>query len=209
MRKALFLIISVLTLISCHRDYSVKDGKLTVVCENAVVRLQAVSPGIIRVSAVPDGSFTDRKSLSVVPQPRFRDFKVIREGEDVCLLTSGLKAVVSRDGSVSFFGPDGNSLAEGGTFGFDPIEVEGKKAWSVRTRFGSEPDESFYGLGQQQAGEFDHKGRSEELYQYNTKVSVPFIVSTKGYGLLFDAYSLSRWGKSESVPSVGRTVQAL
>ncbi|MBP5486515.1 MAG: glycoside hydrolase family 31 protein [Bacteroidales bacterium] len=203
MRKALFLIISVLLLISCHRDYSVRDGKLTVVCENAVVRLQAVSPAIIRVSAVPDGSFTDRKSLSVVPQPEFRDFNVVREGDNVCLLTSGLKAVVSRNGSVSFFDRDGNSLTEGGTFGFDPIEVEGKKAWSVRTRFGSEEGESFYGLGQQQAGEFDHKGRSEELYQYNTKVSVPFIVSTKGYGLLFDAYSLSRWGNPNPYMQLG------
>ena len=203
MRKALLFIISVLPLISCHKDYSVRDGKLTVVCENAVVRLQAVSPGMMRVSATPDGRFSDRKSLSVIPQPRFRDFKVVREGESVCMLTSGLKAVVSHDGTVSFFDPQGNALAEGGSFSFDPIEVEGKKAWSVRTRFGSEPDESFYGLGQQQAGEFDHKGRSEELYQYNTKVSVPFIVSTKGYGLLFDAYSLSRWGNPNPYLQLG------
>ena len=203
MRKALFFVVSVLLLISCHKDYTVRNGKLTVVCENSVVRLHALSPGMVRVSATPDGVFSDRKSLSVVPQPSFKDFEVVREGESVCLVTTGLKAVVSRDGSVSFFDPEGKVLAEGGTFSFAPIEVEGKKAWSVRTCFGSESDESFYGLGQQQAGEFDHKGRSEELYQYNTKVSVPFVVSTKGYGLLFDAYSLSRWGNPNPYLQLG------
>ncbi|MBR4755375.1 MAG: glycoside hydrolase family 31 protein [Bacteroidales bacterium] len=203
MRKASFFLLSVLLLVSCHKDYTVRNGFLTVSCENTVVRLQAFSPGIMRVSATPDGNFSDRKSLTVVSQPAFKDFRVVREGECVCLVTSGLKAVVSRDGSVSFFDPEGDVLADGGTFSFAPMEVEGKKAWSVRTRFGSEQDESFYGLGQQQAGEFDHKGRSEELYQYNTKASVPFVVSTKGYGLLFDAYSLSRWGNPDPYLQLG------
>ena len=83
------------------------------------------------------------------------------------------------------------------------MEVEGKKAWSVQSRFSCAAEESFYGLGQHQAGEFDHRGRNEELFQYNTKVSVPMVVSTGGYGLLFDAYSLSRWGNPEPYRQLG------
>ena len=86
---------------------------------------------------------------------------------------------------------------------FAPIEVEGKKAFSTRVVFDSPADEAFYGLGQQQTGEFDHKGLNEELYQYNTKISIPFIVSSKGYGLLFDAYSLSRWGNPNPYQHLG------
>ena len=69
--------------------------------------------------------------------------------------------------------------------------------------FDSPADEAFYGLGQQQTGEFDHKGLNEELYQYNTKISIPFVVSSRGYGLLFDAYSLSRWGNPEPYRQLG------
>ena len=205
MKRVLFFIASALLAISCHSGYTVRDGQLTVTCENSVVRLQAVSPEMIRVSVTPDGRFSDRKSLVVVPQSGFSAFKVVREGDNVCLVTSAMKAVVSPDGKVGFFDSEGKAIVDEGRFSFDPIEVEGKKAWSVRTFFNSTPDESFYGLGQQQAGEFDHKGRSEELYQYNTKASVPFVVSTKGYGLLFDAYSLSRWGNPNPYHQLGES----
>ncbi len=60
--------------------------------------------------------------------------------------------------------------------------------------FESPSDEAFYGLGQHQSDEFNYKGLNESLYQYNTKVSVPFIVSSRNYGILWDNYSLTRFG---------------
>lgn len=51
--------------------------------------------------------------------------------------------------------------------------------------------------------EFNYKGRNESLFQYNTKVSVPFIVSSKNYGLLFDTYSLCKWGDSRDYAQLG------
>ena len=63
--------------------------------------------------------------------------------------------------------------------------------------FESPDDEAFYGLGQHQADEFNYKGKNEELFQYNTKVSVPFIVSNKGYGVLMDSYSMMRFGNPD------------
>ncbi len=45
------------------------------------------------------------------------------------------------------------------------------------------------------------KGLNEELYQYNTKVSVPFVVSNRGYGILWDSYSYCRFGNpGENLP---------
>lgn len=72
--------------------------------------------------------------------------------------------------------------------------MQGTKAYTVRQVFQSPDDEAFYGLGQHQADEFNYKGKNEELFQYNTKVSVPFIVSNKNYGILWDSYSLCRFG---------------
>ena len=69
-----------------------------------------------------------------------------------------------------------------------------RTGYTWRALFDSPADEAFYGLGQHQAEEMNYKGRNEELYQYNTKVSVPFVMSTKGYGLLWDSYSYCRWG---------------
>jgi len=36
-----------------------------------------------------------------------------------------------------------------------------------------------FGLGQHQSDECNWKGQNEELYQYNTKISIHFIISSK------------------------------
>ena len=198
MKKISLILLWVLLACSCT------NNEVKVRCETGTVRLQVISPEIVRVSVSPDGRFRDRQSLAVLPQAQSQDFHLERQNGKVVLETAALKVeVVKADGVVNFYRPDGTPIAVDGRSAFTPIEVEGKKAWSTTTSFASSADEAFYGLGQHQAGEFDHKGRPEELYQYNTKISVPMVVSNKGYGLLFDAYSLSRWGTDQPYRQLG------
>ena len=200
LKQALLLALTlIITLTACSpkNEVLVKTGAGT-------VRLQVVSPEIVRVSVAPDGKFQDRQSLTVVPQGACSDFELSDAMGKVRLATSALSVEVYKaDGSIQFYRADGTPLALDGRSSFQPIEVEGKKAWSTTVSFASPDDEAFYGLGQHQAGEFNHKGRQEELFQYNTKISVPMVVSNKGYGLLFDAYSLSRWGTDQPYRQLG------
>ena len=172
------------------------------------IRLQVLGEKLIRVSATPDKKFNDRKSLVVLPQKAEVPFQVSMEEGLVKVSTSAVTATVDpASGKLTFTDADGRTLlasGKGGQMAFAPIEVEGKKAFSTRVVFDSPEDEAFYGLGQQQTGEFNHKGLNEELYQYNTKISIPFVVSSKGYGLLFDAYSWSRWGNPNPWQQLGQ-----
>ena len=204
MKKILYLLLLPLLLFSCQRGYTVKDNQVVIPCTGQSVRLQVITPDIVRVSAVPGKQFSDRASLAVVPQDGCQDFSVTEDDGIVRLVTDKLVVEVDKASTtLRFSKSDGTPLLQEGHFAFTPIEVEGKKAWSVQTAFQVSEDDSFYGLGQHQAGEFDHRGRSEELFQYNTKVSVPMVVSTGGYGLMFDAYSLSRWGNPEPYAQLG------
>ena len=164
----------------CGKDYKVQGNTVTVRTADARVRIQVMGEKVFRVSVTPERKFNDRKSLAVLPQAAYKSFAVTRDDEGVRIATQALSAVVRPDGTVWFYDAEGNMLAGDGRAAFAPIEVEGKKAWSTTVSYASDPGESFYGLGQHQAGEFDHKGRNEELYQYNTKVSVPMVVSTRG-----------------------------
>ena len=199
----------VLLFASCTGDYYSKgpDGVSVKTVSGETVLISPVSPKIIRVSASQTGKIAPRASLVVVPTDPFSDYSVSSADGVVTVSTASLQAHVRvSDGQVRFTDPDGNEILrekDGGGHTYSPIEVEGKKGWSVRSVFESPEDEAFYGLGQQQTGEFDHKGLDEELYQYNTKISVPFVVSSRGYGLLFDAYSLSRWGNPEAYRNIG------
>ncbi len=52
--------------------------------------------------------------------------------------------------------------------------------------FASHQAERIYGLGQHQHGLLDQKGAVVDLVQRNTEVSVPFVLSSRGYGLLWN-----------------------
>ena len=47
-------------------------------------------------------------------------------------------------------------------------------------------------------------GKNEDLFQYNTKVSVPFVLSSKNYGVLWDAYSYGRFGNPDDYQQLNR-----
>jgi len=195
MRVAFHALLAALCLCACC-----PKNQVLVKTEAGTLRLQVVSPEIVRVSASPDGRFHDRQSLVVLPQQGCAEFQLAKEPGKVVLSTDSLRVEVTKaDGAVRFFRADGTLLAQDGRCAF---QANGE-LWSTTVSYASASDEAFYGLGQHQAGEFDHKGRPEELYQYNTKISVPMVVSNKGYGLLFDAYSLSRWGTDQPYRQLG------
>ena len=56
--------------------------------------------------------------------------------------------------------------------------------------FHSEKDERLYGLGQFQDGFSNIRGLSRRLTQVNTQISIPMLLSSKGYGLLWNNYGL-------------------
>ena len=171
------------------------------------VRLQVFGDKIIRVSATPDNKFADDESLVVLKPEQKVKFDVEETDSTVSVVTSAVKATVTlATGDVKFYDHAGKlivSEAEGGRE-FTPIEVEGTKGYTVRQVFESLSDEEgIYGLGQHQSDEFNYKGKNEELFQYNTKVSVPFVVSTDNYGILWDSYSLCRWGNPDGYKQLG------
>ena len=199
---------------SCTENkISSADGSVNVAVKKPVpggpkhVRLEVIGDRIIHVSATPDESFKDPESLVIVPQDAAVEYSVTESGDTTVVETSALKAyVLSTTGEVWFTDSDGKLLLReqvGGGKTFEPIEVDGTHGYSFRQIFESPEDEALYGLGQHQADEFNYKGKNEQLFQYNTKVSVPFIVSNKGYGVLMDSYSMMRFGNPEDFKQLG------
>lgn len=70
---------------------------------------------------------------------------------------------------------------------------KGEDTTQYQVRFDWRKDESLYGLGQHVEDYLDLRGKEQFLTQHNLKVAVPVLVSTGGYGLLFDAGSAMRF----------------
>lgn len=63
-------------------------------------------------------------------------------------------------------------------------------AWKARQQFEWQKGEALYGLGSHQEDYMNLRGTMQYLYQHNLKATIPVLMSSKGYGLLFDAGSL-------------------
>jgi alpha-D-xyloside xylohydrolase len=63
--------------------------------------------------------------------------------------------------------------------------------------FTSKRDECLYGLGQFQDGYSNVRGLSRRLTQVNTQISLPMLLSSKGYGILWNNYGMTEFNPSD------------
>ena len=203
-----------LALASCtEKEYKILDDGVVVNIREAAsggpqkVRLTVMSDHVIRVTSTPDKAFRNRNSLIVLPGAAQAAGFAVRDGkEEVELQTAGLSAFVNKaDGRVRFTDAGGNRITnESEPASFTPITVDGTHGYSTVNRFDTSDDEALYGLGQHQSDQWNYKGQNEELYQYNTKISIPFVISSAGYGILWDSYSQGRFGNTEPYLQLNR-----
>ncbi|HET7898812.1 MAG TPA: hypothetical protein VFL47_14105, partial [Flavisolibacter sp.] len=163
------------------------------------VKLSVVREDIIRVTAAPGKTFPEFQSLvTVYPKPDNIKWDLVPSKESLSLTTKRLRAVVSlKTGAVSFFNAGGQTiLAEKSPVGrsFTPAVFEGKRLYNLVQRFETTKGDARYGLGQHQDGVFNYKGHQVSFFQNNTEVAIPFLVSAKNYGILWDNYSLTTAG---------------
>ena len=179
-----------------------------------VIRLEVINDNIIRVRATSKDALPEKPaSLMIVPQAAPpKDVDIDDDDDKVTVKAKNVKAVVDTEtGSIAFFDANGKELLKeakdgkqfwdftvperelGMKTGYTVPEAQ-KHGLTWQMKFDSPDDEAFYGLGQHQSEEFNMKCKNEDLFQYNTKVSIPFVLSNKNYGILWDSYSFCRFG---------------
>jgi len=171
------------------------DGVLFTL-QTGTLKLQVCSDSIIHVLYSADAAF-----------PMLPDFVIVKHDwpgtkwtlqstdDEVALSTSALKVVVARnDSSITYRTLDGGQLLQEGSRRLTPAQVNGEnthRSESFFNIYGSH--EGLYGLGQHQAGVWNYRGESVDISQDNSSIAVPFLVSSKGYGLYWNNDSRSRF----------------
>jgi len=163
------------------------------------VKLEVIADNIIRVIAAPGKEIAPANSLVTVYQKRpGLTWDIIPSKENLVLKTKKLIATVNRKtGAVTFTDLSGKKiLAEKQSPGrnFQPAVFDGKRYYTLTQTFQTTDGDAWYGLGQHQDGIMNYRGQQVTFFQNNTEVAVPFLISNKNYGILWDNYSLTRAG---------------
>lgn len=172
------------------------EGKLlfTPQSENAV-RVQYIQgkpdflPEYVFIEKNTDVSFQIKESLSQLPK---------------------LIVYVNKEqGNLTFKDEKGNLLLREKEHGRTMFvnELENGKNHYVQQEFYSPSGEYLFGTGQFQDGYLNIKGLPRKLTQLNTQISIPFILSNKGYGLLWHNYGMTYFNPADNPILLTKTAQ--
>jgi len=163
------------------------------------VKLEVVADNIIRVIAAPGKNIApDQSLITILNKKPGVKWEVVPSKENVSVKTKSLTAVVNlKTGAVSFLDLKGKKIIEEKQVSgkvFQPTVFDGKRYYHLTQSFQTTPDDAWYGLGQHQDGIMNYRGQQINFYQNNTEVAIPFLISSKNYGILWDNYSLTQVG---------------
>ncbi len=164
---------------------------------SGTLRLQVCSDSIVHVLYSPSAAFPANRPDPVVIKTNWpaTKFAMQENADEVTLSTSRLKIVVTRkDGAITYRDLAGKQLLQEATRKLTPVKVNGEDTYHAESFvniYGSR--EAFYGLGQHQAGVWNYRGESVDISQDNSNISVPFLVSSNGYGIFWNNDSRSRF----------------
>jgi alpha-D-xyloside xylohydrolase len=172
------------------------DG-VVLVLQSGFLRFQVCSDSIVHVVYSMERDVPERTDFLVTKKtwPK-ADFTLHTDDPKLITLTTAkLKIEVTRaDSSVIFYDSSGHKLTQENTRTLTPTEVNGEKTYHSE-RFVNmwDTQETFYGLGQHQAGVWNYRGESVDLSQDNTNISIPLLLSSNGYGIFWNNGSRSRF----------------
>ena len=164
--------------------------------QSGVLKLLICSDSVVHVLYSPTASFAERFDPVVIKKQWPAVNWSVESNEDaVTLRTARLKVVVTRkDGAITYRDLSDKQLLQEGSRKLTPARVNGEdtyRAESFINIYGSR--EALYGLGQHQAGVWNYRGESVDISQDNTNISIPFLVSSNGYGIFWNNASRSRF----------------
>jgi alpha-D-xyloside xylohydrolase len=169
---------------------------------NAIdIEIQFYSPKIVRVIKSPAGIKDVKNSLSVIQSPQKEEFTIHTDVSDITISSKAIQVKINKlNGRVTFNNIKGSSLLSEKPEGikFLPVKDSLENTFTVTQVFQLKQGEAIYGLGQHQEGAMDQRNQTITLKQDNREVAVPFMHSSKGYGLFWDNYSTTVFDDKES-----------
>lgn len=182
-----------------------KDGALCYRYDAERLIIMPWGPNSLRIKSTkgPDMPMEDWALI----EPKPSNAKISIEEYSAKIVNGKITAVINQIGKLEFYNQKGELLLEEYVRNrkdmysstCSSLEVEGREFkpiiggdYHLSMRFVSNPDEKIYGMGQYQQPFLDVKGADLELAHRNSQASVPFALSSLGYGFLWNNPAVGR-----------------
>ena len=178
-----------------------------IITDTCVLSIRPLAVGAIRIRCAKETA-PESTSIILIPQAPLPAFRVKQIAGTVVVGTSKMEATYDRrTGSLQFSDSSGKVfLSETpGTRRLDPATVQGEATFTAEQAFTSPADEHLFGGGEFQDGFLDIRDLPRRLTQVNSQIAIPFVLSNKGYGILWHNYGLTDLNPADSGVMLSRS----
>ena len=175
-----------------------RDNLLIYRYRSETVHVEPWGANAVRVRATKNPAFPENDwALASRPSAQ-AEITVSPEG---AVLTNGkIRLSLSNNGKITVYNQKDERILEEDTRKFCALKIEAREFrpipggdYHLTARFQSlDPNERIYGMGQYQQPYLNLKGTDLELAHRNSQASVPFMISSLGYGLLWNNPAVGR-----------------
>ena len=196
---------------SCNQErvFETEDGvtiTLRAASANGIksLRINVVSDNTIHILASATGEFSTRESLSVIKENLTKtEFSVQQHGNTIAIKTAKLLTEVNTsNGIIKFYDNNNTLLLSEKKRSLEFVDAPLDKYYNIEQQFILNNDEAIYGLGQINNGVMNYRGHKELLIQTNHHAVNPFVLSSNGYGILWDNYSETQFDNETDINSM-------
>jgi len=164
--------------------------------EGELYWIDAFGPNALRFRGSKSLRIND-EDWNLLPQPEVQLEIAFTEGSAVVRNGTIRAEVEARRGRITYLNDDDEILLREAYHHHHPqfarqFRSKGSDHFELKVTFDAEKDEHLYGMGQHPNDCLDLKGTVLELAQKNTQISIPFLLSSKGYGFIWNNPAVGR-----------------
>jgi len=158
-----------------------------------LVKVEVWADHILRVVYTLEEEFSQEKGPMVIgAAEQGLNWRLEAEQDLLKIKTNEIELHIDRANcAFKYYDLEGNLLAQEPARGGKELSpAPNGQAYQWKLGFEWSEDEAIYGLGSYEEGILNYRGHTQYMYQQNMRCVVPVFLSTNGYGVLFDSYSL-------------------
>ena len=182
------------------KSYKKTDFGISFKLDKGVMILYLFNNDLVEIKYTVLDKMLEKKSLVVLPVKTYlKNFSVSANNDDVVIKTANLKIQVDKKtNAITYSDLKGNIiLAEADINGkqMRDTTIVGINTYACSTSFQSPEDEALFGLGchPEDSLSINYKGRNQDMAIKYLTGAIPVLLSTRGYGLLWDNYAESKY----------------
>jgi alpha-D-xyloside xylohydrolase len=202
---ALYIVISAHSASAAVMSYKQDADGVTFTLDKGQMKIKVCQSDIIEVKYTVFNTFLQKESLVVNNKWLAKtDFKVTADNNSITITTAKLKLTINKaTNAITYFDSEGDIIAsedKQNNKNMQAATIAGINTYNCSTQFNSPPDEALFGLGchPEDTLSINYKGRNQDMLIKYMTGAIPVLLSTRGYGLMWDNYSASNFYGAEA-----------